>query len=97
MLNRFPEHPKKLVDATLTSFYSILHRQQSGTGPPSSNSTVVTRFQVPVLFAIGTVRHFNFGKLVFDVVLQFADGARKGIKLPVPSLIYEIMLSQRFF
>lgn len=57
---------------------------------------MVTRNQVSIIHAIGTGLPFNFGKMVFDLILQFADGGCKGMKLPFPSLIYGILVSQGF-
>lgn len=57
---------------------------------------MVTRNQVPILYAIGTGLSFNFGKMVFETTLQFAESGCKGMKLPFPSLIYGILVSQRF-
>lgn len=96
LLSVFPDHPHKLAAAKLSSFYSVLHKIAIRNWTPSSNSTVVTSKQLYVLFDIGTGRSFNFGKMVFDIILQFANGACKGSKLPFPSLIYGLLVSQGF-
>lgn len=49
-----------------------------------------------VLFSIGTGSTFNFGKLVFKIILQFAQGGLKSTELPFPSLIYGILESHEF-
>lgn len=96
LITVFPNHPKKLAAAKLSSFYSILHKTAIKNWTPSTNSTVVTSNQLSVLFAIGTRQSFNFGRIMFDTILQFADGACKGSKLPFSSLIYGLLLSQGF-
>lgn len=96
LITAFPNHPKKLAAAKLSSFYSILHKIAIKNWTPSTNSTVVTSNQLSVLFAIGTGQPFNLGRIVFDTILQFADGACKGSKLPFPSLIYGLLLAQGF-
>ncbi|XP_073120930.1 uncharacterized protein [Henckelia pumila] len=90
----FPSHPKKLQAAKLTSFNSVLHKTAVKTWTPSGNSTVVTKHQAPVLYAIGTGSNFNYGRLVFDTVMAFADCAQPTLKLPYPSLIYYKLMSQ---
>ncbi|XP_073019480.1 uncharacterized protein [Primulina eburnea] len=96
MTTVFPDHPKKMSAAKLTSFYSVLHKTSIWNWTPSTNSSTVTRTQALVLFAIGTGRAFNFGKLIFQNTLQYAEGDFKKTKLPYPSLIYAILESQGF-
>ncbi|XP_073153522.1 uncharacterized protein [Henckelia pumila] len=90
----YPAHPKKFPVAKLTSFYSVLHKTAVKTWTPSENSSVVTKHQALVLYAIGTGIAFNFGRVVFDTVMAFAYGAQPILKLPYPSLIYSMLLSQ---
>ncbi|XP_073121980.1 uncharacterized protein [Henckelia pumila] len=91
---------KKFFDhfsaAKLTTFYYVLHKIAVRNWTSSSNSTVITRPQAFILYAIGAGSPFNFGKLVFKTVLQFADGGLKSTKLPFPSLIYGILESRGF-
>ncbi|XP_073123727.1 uncharacterized protein [Henckelia pumila] len=93
MVKQFYDH---FSAAKLTSFYYLLHKIAMRNWTPSSNSTVITRPQTVILYAIGTGSPFNFGKIVFKTVLQFADGGLKSTKLPFPSLIYGILESQAF-
>ncbi|XP_073153432.1 uncharacterized protein [Henckelia pumila] len=93
MVKKFSDH---FSAAKLTSFYSALHKIAVRNWTPSSNSTVITRPQAIILYAIGTGSHFNFGRMVFKTVLQFANGGLKSTKLPFSSLIYGILESQAF-
>ncbi|XP_073138662.1 uncharacterized protein [Henckelia pumila] len=63
-VSEFPAHPKKLQAAKITSLYSVLQKNAVKTWTPSGNSTVVTKHQAPVLYAIGTGVSFNYGRLV---------------------------------
>lgn len=95
MLNEFPDHTKKLFTANLTSFYFMLHKTHVQIWTPSTNSTVVPDLRL--LFCTQcTENGFNFEKIVFNTVLQFADGGLKSTKLPYPSLINGISESQGF-
>ncbi|XP_073147831.1 uncharacterized protein [Henckelia pumila] len=77
----FPAHPKKLSASKLTSMYSVLHNTAGKTWTPSRNSTVVTKHHDFVFYAIGTRSTFNYGRLVFDTVIAFADCAQPTLKL----------------
>ncbi|XP_073153470.1 uncharacterized protein [Henckelia pumila] len=90
----FPAHPKNLPAAKFTSLYSVLHKTSVKTWTPSGNSTVLTKHQALVLYAIGIGANFNYGRLVFDTVMAFAYCAQPTLKLPYPSLIYSITISQ---
>ncbi|XP_073159269.1 uncharacterized protein [Henckelia pumila] len=93
MVSQFSDH---FSASKLTSFYYVLHLIAVRNWTPSSNSTVITRPEAVIFYAIGTGSPFNFGKMVFKTVLQFADGGLKSTKLPFPYLIYGILESQAF-
>lgn len=80
----------------LLLFFTQYYTRRPYTTVPSSNTIEVTRTQALVLIAISTRSRFNFGKMVFQTVLQFVEGWLKSTKLPFPSLIYGILESQRF-
>lgn len=96
VVTKYPSIPHRLAAASLTSLYSVLHKIAIWNWTPSTNSTNVTRPQTIALFAIGEGKHFNFGRLVFNTVLAFADGGLKSTRLPFPSLIFSILESQGF-
>lgn len=95
-VTRFPDLPDRLLASSLTSFYSVLHKISVHNWTPSSNTTNVTRPQAHWLYIIGTGGRFNFGQMVFNTIMQFADGGAKATKLPFPSLIYCLLKLQGF-
>lgn len=74
LMTQYPGNPNRLSAANLTSFYSVLHKTAVWNWTPSTNSIVVTRSLVLVIFTIGTSNTFNFGKLVFQTAIQYAEG-----------------------
>lgn len=87
LITQLPAHPGCLSTANFTSFYSAIHKTVILNWTLSTNTIVVIRPYGLVLFVIGTQSIFNFCKLVFKTVLQFADGGLKSTKLHFPSLI----------
>ncbi|XP_073017718.1 uncharacterized protein [Primulina eburnea] len=93
LITQFSTHPKQLAAATLKFFNSVLHKTAIRNWTPS-NTIVVTRPQAVTLFTIGTGRLYNFGQLVFNTILQFAEGRLKSTNIPFPSLIFWKLESQ---
>lgn len=96
LVTHFPTLPHRLAAASLTSLYSVLHKTAICNWTPSTNSTIVTRPQAMILFAIGMGKQFDFGQHVFNTVMSFATGGQKSTKLPFPSLIFGLLESQGF-
>ncbi|XP_075491941.1 uncharacterized protein LOC142530064 [Primulina tabacum] len=95
LIGKFPAHLHKVSATKLTTLYSVLHKVATRNWTLSTNTTVVTKSQALTLFAISNDT-LNFGRMVFSTVMQYADGGLKSSKLPFPSLIYGILVSQGF-
>lgn len=84
----------KVSTAKLTSLYVVLHKIVVCNWATSKNNYVVTYKQGSLIYKIGKGLPLNFGKVVFDIVCQFAKLIHKRTGLPFSSLIYQVLSFQ---
>ena len=61
---------------------------------PTKHTATVTKELCILLYAVGIGMKFDMGKHIFETISQYAENKKK-TKLPFPSLIYELLMSQK--
>ena len=84
----------KVLSSILSVKYSILHKITLTNWLPSLHKTYVSKDMVVLLFLIGTGKEFDMGKLLFEVIVYNAEQETTYGILPLPLLIYEVLMRQ---
>ena len=85
----------KVLSSILLVKYSILHKIALFNRLPSLHKTYVTEDMAILLFLISTCKDFDMGKLLFEVIIHNVEHENTYGILPLPSLIYEVLMLQK--
>ena len=85
----------RVTSSILSVKYSALHKIALTNWLPSLHKTSVTKDMACLLYMIGTGEKFDMGKLLFEVIVYNAEQETTYGILPLPSLIYEVLMLQK--
>ena len=85
----------KVLSSTLSVKYFVLHKITLSNWLPSLHKYYATKDMATLLFLIGTGEEFDMGKLLFEVIVHNAKHEHTYGILPLPSLIFEVLMLQK--
>ena len=85
----------KVPSSILSVKYSALHKIVLTNWLPSLHKTSMTKDMAYLLYMIGTGEKFDMGKLLFEVIVYNAEHETTYGILPLPSMIYEVLMLQK--
>ena len=91
----WPRKNKVLMSSILLVKYSVMHKIALCNWLPSLHKTYVTKDMAILLFLIGTGEDFDMGQLLFKVIMHNVEYENTYGILPLPSLIYEVLMLQK--
>ena len=85
----------KVPSSILCVKYFALHKISLTNWLPSLHKTYMTKDMASLLYMIGTREKFDMEKLLFEVIVYNAEQKTTYDILPLPSLIYEVLMLQK--
>ena len=90
----WPDNNKVLSSILLVKYF-ILNKIALSNWLPSFHKSYVTKDMATLLFFIGIGEKFDIGKLLFVVIMHNAEHEHTYGILPLPSLIFEVLMLQK--
>ena len=85
----------KVTSSILSVKYSAFHKIALTNWLPSLHKTSVTKDMACLLYMIGIGEKFDMGKMLFEVIVYNEEQETTYGILPLPSLIYEVLMLQK--
>ncbi|XP_039115831.1 uncharacterized protein LOC120251358 [Dioscorea cayenensis subsp. rotundata] len=82
----------RLPASTLTAKYNVLYRLGIQNWLPASHNSSIVKELALLLFAVGTGKKFNLGRLIFQNIVKEADCTSSSTSLGYPALLSQYLL-----